>query len=80
MKHLEMHSAVFELNNIFHICLSALDGNAKESSGGMSFCVTLKPALSDSPSVVKNATPTRTISQEAIAKKLRDAQERREVL
>ena len=51
-----------------------------ERSSGMAFEVVLKPATSESPRVVKTGTPTdRRISLEIIDKKLKDAQERREV-
>ena len=51
-----------------------------EKSGGMAFEVLIKPATADSPRVVKNGTPTdRRISLELIDKKLKDAEDRRQV-
>jgi len=57
-----------------------VDMDTLETSGGMAFEVVLKPATADSPHVVKIGTPTeRRISLELIDKKLKDAQDRREV-
>jgi len=52
-----------------------------ERSGGMAYEVLLKPATASSPRVVKDLTPTadRRISLELIDKKLRDAEDRRQV-
>jgi len=57
-----------------------VEKDTTEKSGGMAFEVLLKPATADSPRLVKNGTPTdRRISLELIDKKLKDAQDRREV-
>jgi len=47
----------------------------------MAFEVLLKPATADSPRAMKDGTPTvRRLSLEIIEQKLKDAQERREVV
>jgi len=49
-----------------------------KSGGGLAFEVLLKPATADSPSLLKNSTPTdRRISLELIDKKLQEAHDRR---
>jgi len=51
-----------------------------EKSGGMAYQVLLKPAKADSPRLARSGTPTdRRMSLELIDKKLKDAQDRREV-
>lgn len=54
---------------------------AKQSTGGVAYDVILKPASSDL--TIKSGSPPkeqRAITQEAIADKLKKAQERREVI
>jgi len=53
----------------------------RAKSGGLAFEVILKPAAADSPRPVSSNSPPkeRSISQEFIEKKLKDAEERRQV-
>ena len=52
----------------------------KEKSGGMAYEVILKPAAGDSPAPRPKSPPKeRPLSQELIEKKLKEAEERRQV-
>jgi len=54
----------------------------KTKAGGLAFEVILKPAAADNLPQISSSTPTkeRSISQEFIEKKLKDAEERRQVI
>ena len=54
----------------------------RTKAGGLAFEVILKPAAADNPPQISANSPTkeRSISQEFIEKKLKDAEERRQVL
>ena len=59
-----------------------LADSPRTKAGGLAFEVILKPAAADNPPQISANSPTkeRSISQEFIEKKLKDAEERRQVL
>ena len=63
-----------------YISLVAESPKGKEKSGGMAYEVILKPAAGDSPAPRPKSPPKeRPLSQELIDKKLKEAEERRQV-
>jgi len=65
---------------VLHVCVIVAD-SPRTKSGGLAFEVILKPAATDSPRLIPSNSPPkeRSISQEFIEKKLKDAEERRQV-
>lgn len=63
------------------VFLCELADSPRAKTGGLAFEVILKPASVDNPpSIISNSPPKeRSISQEFIEKKLKDAEERRQV-
>ena len=59
--------------------MEMLTETSKEKSGGMAYEVILKPATTDTVQRPPSPPKERPVSQEIIEKKLKDAEERRQV-